>query len=126
MVKVLNENGLVEQLKIHKKVELDGQVVSDNAVVLGRLTSGGAVERNLIRFRLNKDFEINMLDTVYFDEIYEEKENSIIKNYSSGNSTVYFNKDAGRILRKVILGLLPRYLWCRSRRTKMPMMTTTM
>jgi len=112
MVKISEENGIVEVYEESEKAELDGIKLDkrNNLVELkNRLTKNGMADRNIIRYETSKDNIITMLDTIYLQNGIERKENSLVKNHSGLGATLYFNKEVGKIFGgKIILGTAPK------------------
>ena len=61
--KIFNEDGKLDNYDAAEKVKLDDEMRKDIDVIYGAFASEGATNRQLVRYKLNKDGEISVIDT---------------------------------------------------------------
>ncbi|MBP3361851.1 MAG: hypothetical protein J6N52_13405 [Clostridia bacterium] len=94
-VKILNFYNEEVVHKIADKLMLDGCPGRKAADLKIALTENGDVKAQVIHFTLNSSGEINKIDTLNFNPLYETKENSLVKTVSK-QSYKYYYRSAGR------------------------------
>lgn len=107
-LKLMDEKGAVDSYDVADKIKLDGEMVKTNDIppaMEGRLKQNGAVKREVVRFTLNGQGEVSMLDTTYLNPLKETDKDSLVKSYDGAGATLYYNQSVGRIFGgKIILG----------------------
>ncbi len=61
--KIFNEDGKLDNYDAAEKVKIDDKMRKESDVIYGYFTSEGVTNRQLVRYKLNKDGEISVIDT---------------------------------------------------------------
>lgn len=103
-IKLLASNGEVQTYDVKIPVSIDSLKVKTDMEILNKLSSNGNVERQVIRYVVNDNNEINKIDLPYKDSPQpNEKENSLHLEYDSGTAGYEYKSYAGSFSGKAII-----------------------